>query len=124
MPTSPQLRDGLARLRTPDCDVPIEIAASPKARTRGLLARDGIDGAILLTPSSSIHTLRMRFAIDVAYLDKQLRVMDVRTMKPNRIGAPRWRARHVVEAEAGTLARWGITRGVTLSVEQEPTAAA
>ncbi|WP_373686749.1 DUF192 domain-containing protein [Streptomyces lunaelactis] len=118
MPTpTTELRDGPTRLRGPSCEVPLEIAASPRARTRGLLGRDGIDGAILITPSSSIHTLRMRFTIDAAYLDKQLRVIDVHTMKPNRIGMPRWRARHVLEAEAGALARWGIHTGVQLSID-------
>ncbi|NUK27902.1 DUF192 domain-containing protein [Streptomyces lunaelactis] len=95
----------------------VVVAASPRARTRGLLSRDGIDGAILITPSSSSHTLRMRFTIDAAYLDRQLRVIDVHTMKPNRIGMPRWRARHVLEAEAGALARWGIHTGVQLSID-------
>lgn len=118
MPTwTTELHDGPARLRAAGHLVPLEIAASPRARIRGLLGRDGIDGAILITPSSSIHTLRMRFAIDVAYLDKQLRVIDVHTMKPDRIGMPRWRARHVLEAEAGALARWGIHTGVQLAID-------
>lgn len=45
MPTSTtELRDGQARLRVAGRAVPLEIAASPRARTRGLLGRDGIDG--------------------------------------------------------------------------------
>lgn len=118
MPTpTTELYDGPARLRVAGHLVPLEIAASPRARTRGLLGRDGIDGAILITPSSSIHTLRMRFAIDVAYLDEQMRVIDVHTIKPNRLGMPRWRARHVLEAEAGALAPWGIHTGVQLAID-------
>jgi hypothetical protein len=58
----------------------------------------------------------MRFAIDVAYLDRRLRVLAVRTMPPGRIGRPRLRARHVLEAEAGALAAWGVVRGVRLEV--------
>ncbi|WP_328380765.1 DUF192 domain-containing protein (plasmid) [Streptomyces sp. NBC_00440] len=118
MPTTSPLRDGPARLRTAHTEVTLEIASSPKARTRGLLGRDGIDGAILITPSSSVHTLRMRFTIDVAYLDRQLRVVDVHTLKPNRLGAPRRHARHVLEAEAGAMARWNIQRGTHLSIHQ------
>ncbi|WP_328335739.1 MULTISPECIES: DUF192 domain-containing protein [unclassified Streptomyces] len=118
MPTTAHLRDGPAHLRVADTEVALEIAASPKARTRGLLGRDGIDGAILITPSSSIHTLRMCFTIDVAYLDKELRVVDVHTMKPNRIGVPRRHARHVLEAEAGSLARWNIQPGTHVSIHQ------
>ncbi|GGX89589.1 DUF192 domain-containing protein [Streptomyces hiroshimensis] len=97
--------------------IPLEIAASYRARTRGLLGRDGIDGALLLTPAGSVHTFRMRFAIDVAYLDRHLRVLAVHTMKPGRLGAPRLRSRHVLEAEAGAMERWGLRAGVRVTVE-------
>ncbi|MBK5997049.1 DUF192 domain-containing protein, partial [Streptomyces sp. MBT58] len=88
--------------------VPLRIAASYRSRTRGLLGRDGIDGALMLTPAGSVHTFRMRFAIDVAYLDRKFTVLAVRTMKPGRLGLPRLRSRHVVEAEAGAMERWGV----------------
>ncbi|MEV5444748.1 DUF192 domain-containing protein [Streptomyces sp. NPDC052644] len=98
--------------------VPVEIAASYRARARGLLGRDGIDGAMLLTPCASVHTFRMRFAIDVAYLDRDLRVLAVVPgMRPGRLGLPRPRARHVLEAGAGAMERWGIRRGVRLVVD-------
>ncbi|RSM78620.1 hypothetical protein DMH25_47465, partial [Streptomyces sp. WAC 01325] len=74
--------------------VPLEIAASYRARTKGLLGRDGVDGAMLLTPAGSVHTFRMRMPIDVAYLDRGLRVIAVRTMAPGRLGLPRLRSRH------------------------------
>ncbi|MFE7456399.1 DUF192 domain-containing protein [Streptomyces sp. NPDC057554] len=96
--------------------VPLRIAASYRARTRGLLGRDGIDGALMLTPCGSVHTFRMRFAIDVAYLDRKFTVLAVRTMKPGRLGLPRLRARHVVEAEAGAMERWGVRPGVRVEL--------
>ncbi|MEV0601292.1 DUF192 domain-containing protein [Streptomyces sp. NPDC050315] len=111
-------RDGRGRLQISGGEsVPVKIAASYRARTRGLLGRDGIEGAVLLTPASSIHTFRMRFAIDVAYLDRDLTVRAVRTMRPNRLGRPRLRARHVLEAEAGALAAWGLRPGTRLTIE-------
>ncbi|MEU9110261.1 DUF192 domain-containing protein [Streptomyces sp. NPDC048483] len=97
--------------------VPVEIAASYRARTRGLLGRDGIEGVLLLTPASGVHTFRMRFAIDVAYLSRDLTVLAVRTMPPGRLGRPRLRARHVLEAEAGAMERWGLRPGRRLTVE-------
>ncbi|NGN70216.1 DUF192 domain-containing protein [Streptomyces sp. A7024] len=97
--------------------VPLEIAASLRARTRGLLGRTGIDGAILLTPASSVHTFRMKFPIDVAYLDRKLRVLSVRTMPPGRMGMVRFRARHVLEAEAGAMAGWGLRPGAQVEVD-------
>ncbi|MEU6081459.1 DUF192 domain-containing protein [Streptomyces sp. NPDC047108] len=96
--------------------IPLEIAASYRARTRGLLGRDGLDGAILLSPAGSVHTFRMRFAIDVAYLDRRLRVLAVRTMPPGRLGLPRLRSRHVLEAEAGAMERWGLRAGARVEV--------
>ncbi len=99
--------------------VPLEIAASYRARTHGLLGRDGIEGAILLSPANNVHTFRMRFAIDVAYLDRKLNVIAVHTMKPNRLGTIRLRARHVLEAQAGAMAVWGVRRGVQVAVRKD-----
>ncbi|MFJ9827622.1 DUF192 domain-containing protein [Streptomyces sp. NPDC101160] len=112
-------RDGPGWLDTPDGGpVPLEIAATYRARRRGLLGRDGIDGALLITPTNSIHTFGMRFALDIAYLDRSFTVLDVVTMRPGRLGMVRWRGRHVLEAEAGTMAGWGLRRGVTVRVDR------
>ncbi|MFI5757341.1 DUF192 domain-containing protein [Streptomyces sp. NPDC051569] len=111
--------NGRGKLTVPEHDAPVEleIAASYGTRRRGLLGRDGIEGALLITPCNSVHTFRMRFAIDVAYLDKELKVIDVHTLKPGRMPLPRLRARHVLEAEAGAMARWGVRQGTRLSVD-------
>ncbi|MFD8637399.1 DUF192 domain-containing protein [Streptomyces sp. NPDC059533] len=110
-------RDGRGTLTIGGATVPLEVAASYRARTRGLLGRSGIDGALLLTPAASVHTFRMRFAIDVAYLDRNLRVLAVTTMPPGRLGLPRLRARHVLEAEAGAMAGWGLRVGTTVKAD-------
>ncbi|WP_328780660.1 DUF192 domain-containing protein [Streptomyces canus] len=99
--------------------VPLEIASSYRARTKGLLGRDSVDGALLLSPAGSVHTFRMRFPIDVAYLDRRLRVIAVRTMKPGRLGLPRLRSRHVLEAEAGAMEGWGVRVGVRVEIAVE-----
>jgi hypothetical protein len=96
--------------------IPVEIAASYRARTRGLLGRDGVDGVLMLTPAGSVHTFRMRFPIDVAYLDRDLTVLAVRTMRPGRLGLPRLRSRHVLEAEAGAMRRWGLRPGARVEI--------
>ncbi|WP_051777182.1 DUF192 domain-containing protein [Streptomyces violaceorubidus] len=96
--------------------VPLEMASSYRARTKGLLGRDSVDGAMLLTPASGVHTFRMRMAIDVAYLDRRLNVIAVRTMRPGRLGLPRLRARHVLEAEAGAMGEWGVRVGARVEV--------
>ena len=71
----------------------LEVAESLRARSRGLLGRDGLDGAILLRPAKSVHTIRMRFAIDVAFCDRGLKVIDTVTMARNRPGRIRLRVR-------------------------------
>ena len=98
----------------------VEVADSVGGRARGLLGRDGIEGAILLTPARSVHTFRMRFAIDVAYLDRDHTVLRVVTMAPNRIGMPVWRARSVIEAEAGSFERWGLHAGDPVEIRGTP----
>ncbi|MFC8001459.1 DUF192 domain-containing protein [Streptomyces olivaceus] len=105
--------EGLDRVR-----VPLEIAGSYRARTKGLLGRDAVDGAMLLTPANSVHTLRMRMSIDVAYLDRRLTVIAVRTMRPGRLGRPRVRSRHVLEAEAGAMERWGVRVGARVEIAE------
>lgn len=95
---------------------PVEVADTYWRRLRGLLGRDGVEGALLLRPASSVHTIGMRFAIDVAYLDRDLRVLDVATMRRYRLGAPRRHARAVLETERGVLARWGVEPGQTLEI--------
>ncbi|MFE5792898.1 DUF192 domain-containing protein [Streptomyces sp. NPDC056503] len=115
-------RDGAGTLGVPvGPAVPVEVAASYRARQRGLLGRDGITGAMLLTPANSVHTFGMRFPIDVAYLDRRLRVLAVVTMRPGRLGMPRPRARHVLEAEAGAMAEWGVRAGARVTVTADPT---
>jgi uncharacterized membrane protein (UPF0127 family) len=94
----------------------LEVADTRRARRRGLLGRDGIEGAIMLTPARSVHTVRMRFAIDVAHVDADMVVRSVVTMRPYRLGRWHPRCRHVIEAEAGSLRRWGIEPGVTIDV--------
>ena len=114
-------RDGVGALVVvgPDGEgvrVPLEIASSYRARTKGLLGRDSVEGAMLLSPANSVHTFRMRMAIDVAYLDRRLAVIAVRTMRPGRLGLPRLRARHVLEVQAGAMDEWGVRVGARVEV--------
>lgn len=94
-----------------------ELAETRRARRRGLLGRDGLSGALLLRPARAVHTLGMRFAIDVAYCDRDLRVRAVRQMRPWRVGAPRLRCWLVIEAEAGAFERWGLGPGDVVEIK-------
>ena len=95
----------------------LEIAESRRDRRRGLLGRDGIDGAILLRPARSVHTVGMRFPIDVAFCDADLRVVRVVRMPRHRVSRLVWRSRVVIEAEAGAFDRWKLRPGDELEVK-------
>ena len=95
----------------------LEIADGHRARAKGLLGREGFSGAILLRPARSVHKVGMRFPIDVAFCDADMRVVRTLTMPPYRISLPVWRARSVIEAEAGAFERWGLAPGDQLEVK-------
>lgn len=103
-------------VRDGDVLASLETADSIASRLRGLLGRDSIDGAFLIKPAMSVHTLGMRFAIDVAYCDGTLTVIDTVTMRPNRVGVLRPRARCVIEARAGAFERWHLRAGDKLEI--------
>jgi uncharacterized membrane protein (UPF0127 family) len=97
----------------------LELAGSRKARRKGLLGRDGIDGALLL-PSArmGVHTLGMRFPLDVAFCDKDMVVRRVLCVNPGRITRPSFRAPLVIEAEAGAFERWSLRSGDQLEIKE------
>ena len=98
-------------VRDGDVLAAVEVAGSAKERRRGLLGRDAFEGAFVLRPCRSVHTLRMRFPIDVAFCDAEGLVVRTVTLAPWR-GSP-WvrRAAFVIEAEAGAFDRWRLRVG-------------
>jgi uncharacterized membrane protein (UPF0127 family) len=98
--------------------VRIELATTRRARRRGLLGRDGFEGALVLRPCRQVHTIGMRFPIDVAFCTRDGRVLRVATMPPRRVSPVVWRSRFVVEAAAGSFEEWGVRRGTTIVVRE------
>ena len=105
-------------LREGDVLASLEVARSRRERVQGLLGRDGIEGALLIEPARSVHTLGMRFPLDVAFCDADLTVLKVRRMPRHRVGLPVLRARCVIEAEAGAFSRWELRPGDQLEVKE------
>lgn len=93
---------------------PLEVAATPFARTRGLLGRDGIDGALWLPGVTSVHTIGMRFALDLAWVGPDGRVLRTATVARHRLTRPVRGAAGVLEATAGAFAPWGLAVGTDL----------
>jgi uncharacterized membrane protein (UPF0127 family) len=95
----------------------LEVADAGRSRARGLLGRDGIEGALLLRPAKSVHTLGMRFPIDVAFVDKDMVVLRIVTMARWRLGRPVLKANAVIEAEAGAFGHWNLKVGDQLEIK-------
>jgi hypothetical protein len=93
-----------------------EVATTRGARRRGLLRRDGIDGVLVLRPCRQVHSIGMRFSLDVAWCDANGRVLRVATMPPFRVSRPVVRARFVIEARSGTADRWRLAPGDIVQV--------
>ena len=77
----------------------------PWTRMLGLLGRSGLarDRAIIFRHASSIHTVFMRFSLDVIYLDRDGKVIQtVRSLKPFQFSAAKG-AHVVIEMQAGCL---------------------
>ncbi|PIE33429.1 MAG: hypothetical protein CSA55_01990 [Ilumatobacter coccineus] len=96
-----------------------EIAESRSQRRTGLLGRDQLDGALVLRPCRWIHTIKMRFAIDVAYLDADSTVIKIDRIVPNRLPLPVRRSVAVIEAQAGAFARWGLKIGDVVEIRDD-----
>ena len=97
----------------------IECADSSWTRMFGLLGRHGLaeGGGLWITPSSGVHTMFMRFTIDVVGLDKHRRVVKLTPrLRPYRIGGLSLKVRSVVELAEGTIAQRKIQLGDVLSI--------
>jgi uncharacterized membrane protein (UPF0127 family) len=94
----------------------VELAVTRNARRRGLLGRSGLAPfcGLLLAPCAAVHTMFMRFAIDVIFVDRAGRVVRVVP------GLGPWRAamkviaHAVIELPAGTLASRDVAVGDSL----------
>ena len=97
-----------------------EVAADRRARRRGLLERDGFEGALVLRPCRWVHTVGMRFALDVAYVDPDGTVVKTVRMARHRVGFPVPKASWVIEAQAGAFERWGLSIGDVVELREGP----
>ncbi|MDE1155950.1 MAG: DUF192 domain-containing protein [Acidobacteriaceae bacterium] len=106
--------------RTLACNV--EMADSSWRRAKGLLGRPALDRCtgLWITPSSGIHTVGMRFPIDVIGLDAQGKVIRLwKSIPPQRATALVLRMRSALELSAGSIEQTGIQTGDVLFLEDD-----
>lgn len=99
----------------------VELAASWWNRLRGLIGRKEFcaDQALVLRPCSAIHTIGMRFPIDVVFLDHRGTVQRVvENVRPQRIGPVHRKSQIVIELPAGTARQFGLAPGRRLGLRR------
>src|SRR5271165_2141624 len=84
----------------------IGVAETSWSRMVGLLGKSGLEPGtgLLIIPSQAIHTVAMRFPIDVLFVDRKWRVVHVRpAMVPYRLTGVHWKAQCVIELPQGVI---------------------
>ncbi len=95
-------------------------AGTSAARRRGLLGRDGLaEGeALWIVPCEAVHSIGMRFPIDLVFLDRR------RVVRKVREGLFGWRlsgclrAHSVVELPAGAVRATGTQVGDSVEIDR------
>ena len=96
----------------------VETAFDSTARKRGLLGRHSLPAgsALVIAPSSAIHTFGMRFPIDVIFARRDGRVIKLRRSLPAARLAVALRAFAVIEMAPGAIEGAGLAVGDRLIV--------
>src|SRR5271169_3235833 len=97
----------------------ITVAGTSLRRLVGLLGKSGPEPGtgLLIIPSQAIHTVAMRFPIDVVFVDRKWRVVHVRPeMVPYRVTGLHWKANFVLELPVGVIAQTSTAVGDQLTL--------
>jgi len=91
-------------------------AQDPYRRMLGLLNHNSLPEteSLLIEPCKQVHTLFMRFEIDVVFLGASNEVLLIRTLKPWRFSPFVWKATRVLELPSGRCTRAGLLAGAHL----------
>jgi hypothetical protein len=110
--------------RTKDVDLCRDAAVARTfwSRLVGLMGRKSLEagGGLVIEPCRSVHTMFMRFPIDVVYVDRSDGVVGtVPGLKPFRASLGKKGAHRVIELPAGTLAQSGTAEGDVLVFDSQ-----
>ena len=98
----------------------VRVADGPWTRFVGLLGTSSLapGAGLLIYPSQGVHTLGMRFPIDVVFLSHDYKVVGLREcLKPFRVTSLNWDAAMVLELPAGTIRSCQIEMDHQLAIE-------
>ena len=97
----------------------IRVAETSIDRMVGLLRSRCLEpsAGLLIYPSQAVHTIGMKFGIDVVFVDRTWRVVGLtKNMVPFRLSKVHWRARCVLELPVGTIEETATAVGDQLGV--------
>ena len=112
-------------LRSPDGTVvasEVGMADSVWSRFCGLMMRKEFPKghALVLSPCSSIHMFFMRFPIDVAFVNRDGKILHaLNSIRPWRASRMVFHAVAAIELPAGTMKELGIGRGDTITLHED-----
>ena len=93
-----------------------EVAVTRRQRRSGLLGREQHDGVLIIRPCRQVHSFGMKFAVDVAFCDRDGFVLHTAMLVPRRLSRPVPRAYFAIEAGAGAFDRWKLVVGDIVEV--------
>lgn len=109
------------RTRATHLATQLEVADTYWTRLRGLLGRSPYDfrngAGLWIVPCHGVHTLGMGFAIDVVYLDRDMRVIHIQPdLQPWRVAPVRRKAASVLELPSRTTVETKTQIGDTIEI--------
>ncbi len=97
-----------------------DIADTSRTRKVGLLKHTKLEKGegLWITPCEAVHTIGMKFPIDIVFLNKKRRVIKIRSEVPKwRIAASLW-AHSILELPSGTAVATRTAVGDQLELEK------
>ena len=97
-----------------------DIADTSAKRRTGLLKHAGLDPGegLWILPCEAVHTIGMKFPIDVVFLSKKYKVLKIRKSMPRWRMAACLRAHSVLELPGGTCEQTRTAAGDELELEK------
>ncbi len=99
----------------------IAVAETSWSRMVGLLGKSGLEpgAGLLIIPSQAVHTVAMRFPIDVVFVDRNWKVVHLRpALAPYRVTGIHWKAQFVLELPTGVITRTSTSVGDELALKE------
>ncbi len=88
------------------------------SRLKGLMFKKDLNYVLVLKPStsshrffSSVHTLFMKFSIDIIFLDEKKKVFEIITISPWKFHTPKKPSHYILEIKKGLIEKYEIAIG-------------